>query len=146
MSIKKHNQKKKIAEDKAIKYAMVTAIIVVLLLTISWMFYPNELDFNDCTTDKPLQCGCPINKDSISGSKSIVLIDATDKIPDSRTQDIKEILFALSQPSGFINTALGICDRVSVYVFSNQKPDQRTGQRTYYFIIHTYPTRSYNDL
>jgi len=124
MSSRHHSQKKRAAEEKAIKIALTVGILVIILAITAWVLYPADLDFEDCTSDTPLQCGCPTNKSGVSGKKSIVLIDATDKIPDSRTQDINEIMVALSEPSSFFDTIIGGYERISAFVFSDKKPDE----------------------
>lgn len=117
-------ERNKQAEQKAFLRVWTVVGVVALFGILITLIYPQKLNFEDCASENPQNCGCQLNTASLNISKNIVFIDATDPIPASKKQDTIEILKGFTEPSSFLYSALGRYVRTSVFVFSNQKSDE----------------------
>jgi len=115
-----------IALRKAIIIAGCTTLIIVMLVLAGWVIDPPDLNFSDCASLQPQSCGCPETFGAGHLRRSVVFLDATNAIPSSRRQDLKELLRAFTTPMSLWDSVTGSQERVSVFVYSKQSPDQLT--------------------
>jgi hypothetical protein len=111
-------------EAKAIRNAIWLGCFVMVTAVLIALAYPAELNFKDCEAEAPADCGCPTNLADSRITKNVVFIDATDPLPPSKTRDTIELLRAFTLESDLFSSLVGAHQRTSVFVFSNQKPDQ----------------------
>ena len=121
--MKYSKNKKQVVANEGKKYFTYSITIFVILLLLSLLLKPPEL--NSCDV-KLEYCGCPLDKNKI-GNKNIVLVDATDTVPPQKIKDLDLILdkFILNSTS-FFNWYLANKEvsLTSIYILNNKDPIQ----------------------
>lgn len=91
------------------------------LVAVSLLLQPT--DVKSCDQSNLVDCGCPLDRSSID-KKNIILIDATDTVPQSKLPDIEELIISFTKPN---ETSTWLAkgkkvDKTSIYVLNSDSP------------------------
>lgn len=118
MRIKLNNMRKKETGKTIFFWSLLS---LFSLVAVSLFLQPT--DVKNCDQSVLLDCGCPIDRSSVD-KKSIILIDATNIVPQSKLPDIEELILSFTKPNEIFTWLVKgkKVDKTSIYVLNSDSP------------------------